>query len=581
MPLAALGRTMQKSASTNKSLAQQLQEAIAAGDMGAIAAIKRQMERGDPQVKATSTGLPDFNGGKPEGFTDEEPPSPTPEPDIVDTEVEDEEVPVQGIELPEQEGDLRFKALEMAGNLGGQFLDNRAINKADKKNRQATARANMVTALTGKQQTPALRSPKRGIGHTLLSALGGAGKVGQASVAQNNAANQTGFKNEIDLAQNDRADFNAQTNRINAEKANTSQSGPKVSDLRKGAEALGQAHQQKGVRYDSPEMAETALLEHEAFKAIKVNYPDMWQSIVGAAFKANAGEFGSVSRLGQGERRLGQGDTRIEGTQRERDIDNVGDLMILKAEEIARTGTPGLAAWNQAFKESLDEVGGPDGLGSIGSALVKQKGTTAYLEKVAKINEQKAKQEAIEFTHAIRQNKEIRATKAMIEGNPWVTKFAEPLNSYAKLIASYNEAKRDTENQSGSHTAFANFFQRLIDPATVREGDIALMKDAMSTFQRWEADIARFSSGGWLASEALDGMMTVAEKVFGAQRDVAVKGVKNSLNSAPSEMLDFAYPGMSPEEIADLLFPLETIPIINKTGKEDPGTIKVSTSEFE
>ena len=69
-----------------------------------------------------------------------------------------------------------------------------------------------------------------------------------------------------------------------------------------------------------------------------------------------------------------------------------------------------------------------------------------------------------------------------------------------------------------NQNAIVQTFQRMIDPATVRLGDIDLIVDSQSSWQRFKTAIARVVKGGFVSDDLLDQMHVVAARLSDAQR---------------------------------------------------------------
>jgi hypothetical protein len=124
-------------------------------------------------------------------------------------------------EAPEQAGSqTTMRILELLGNVGGSIADSRALGKANKANAQAQARANLINTLRGRQ-TAAVepQEPKTGILGTLARGLGGGARAVREGREAEVAGDQAGFENELELAGERRLSFDAESDRVKAEKA--------------------------------------------------------------------------------------------------------------------------------------------------------------------------------------------------------------------------------------------------------------------------------------------------------------------------------------------------------------------------
>ena len=105
-------------------------------------------------------------------------------------------------QVPEPAGGQRnMRLLELIGNLGSQFSQNRAIGKADKKTAQRQAYANLINTLRGSPTasvSPA--TPKEGILGTLARGVEGTGKALRESREAEAAGKADRFGHEVEVA---------------------------------------------------------------------------------------------------------------------------------------------------------------------------------------------------------------------------------------------------------------------------------------------------------------------------------------------------------------------------------------------
>tara|TARA_R100000808_G_scaffold754_2_gene3674 strand:+ start:1124 stop:3343 length:2220 start_codon:yes stop_codon:yes gene_type:complete len=93
------------------------------------------------------------------------------------------------------------------------------------------------------------------------------------------------------------------------------------------------------------------------------------------------------------------------------------------------------------------------------------------------------------------------------------------LNVFSSLNALHKAWHTDKLGKDAYQVAVMNFFQRGIDPATVREGDVALARSAASWKDQITADIMTKAEGGLLDVGYVENMYNVAKAIHEAQRN--------------------------------------------------------------
>ena len=578
-----------------QSLQDDLRDAIASGDLARIARARRALRRAGITSSDGSVAVPD-------GFQDDEgeDTSPeTPESDLsdIDTPEGSGEVDSFGssdklsmydsgplkldVDLPERKSDTAFRLLELAGRAGTSILDNRAEKKADRKNRQAVARSNLVTALTGKQQTPTLRSPKKGIARTLLSSLGGAGKVGQARVADQNAAAQADFKNEVDLYKNKATAYNAYTNRYNARKKGTGKTGagePSETDLRMMGQGLGQLIRDQGTDVTTYESMAQSLLQDPTARRIRDNHPHMFSHLVSGALQGYFKQEKSV--LGNDARTRGLDLTDVRGTR------TVANQVLQSATNAVKSFAENMSeididAIQRVADEEFDTLPAEEdpwtnALAAKAKRAAIEGAFTAHYDKRAKKNSAALKEKEFKFRKELREIDVNRVTLDTLERNPVLASFKGQngvAQSFRALQEIHLEQNWNSEgSRGGNDIAFANMWQRLVDPATVREGDIALMGMSASTFDEMVKDVKRLAEGGMLPPELRESMWASAQALYNGRLEFVVDSLYGTLNMLSDATIDMAFNGMSREGIIENLL---THPAVGRQTVGDQPTREV------
>jgi hypothetical protein len=136
-------------------------------------------------------------------------------------------------------------------------------------------------------------------------------------------------------------------------------------------------------------------------------------------------------------------------------------------------------------------------------------------------------------------SKEIQAQRKQmiseIRQLPAIDKAAEIERSYAGLKAILKDMEQAVFQGTGTagyQYAAVQLFQRLLDPATVREGDIALMRSAQSRFENLVLQLERTVKGQFVNTGLLKSFGEVADTVVEAHRATAKDAVDTYLNSA-------------------------------------------------
>lgn len=102
----------------------------------------------------------------------------------------------------------------------------------------------------------------------------------------------------------------------------------------------------------------------------------------------------------------------------------------------------------------------------------------------------------------------IRQQQTAIGNLPGFSQTGLPTisNSFSGASAIFNRIRPDGSLQGADAISLLNFYQRFIDPATVREGDVALMQSAQSIGDQLKARIGRWEAGEVVSKTLVDQM---------------------------------------------------------------------------
>ncbi len=126
--------------------------------------------------------------------------------------------------------------------------------------------------------------------------------------------------------------------------------------------------------------------------------------------------------------------------------------------------------------------------------------------------------------------------------NDSLKRYEESSNSYASIASIYEGIlnpnsvyNRTVEAQGTADIAMINLFQRIIDPATVREGDVALINDNRSLISKWEAALNHPVQGAILSDEDRKMLVKLAGMMNGNHKAHINKRVLPSVRAAIDE----------------------------------------------
>lgn len=450
--------------------------------------------------------------------------------------------PAEGDEgLPEQVGGQRgLRLLELLGGIGGDIFKSRAIGKANEATAGRQARSNLIAALRGGGGGKvAAEQPRLGLLGNLVS---GAGKLGtglREAGAAETAGDEATFANR--LAQR-KAAADEQTSLAALIRASRTGTGKlptaaqnKVSFMQKGKEIFDAGA--------SISDLEARIRADDDFQALVQQSPNIAAELIGHAKK------------GWGDREQGIFDRTIEEARATfaENRDKIAtqkfslDVQKLHAEGYkdslsavvaqAADPDPNIPSPEDFFGSigvSMDAFG-PEGLSLIHGA---RKGSFGKWFEARRVfmkglrDEQKVAWEQ-QFKEDGRSTDQRNKLFARIINLPGVKSFSGQQGiggSFQRLTATYERYKKGGVDRGAYQAAILNQFQRLIDPATVREGDVRLLVEAQSWFDQVETSLKRVGSGGFVSDSMLSGMMSAAVQLHKAQRLFVESEVSGALD---------------------------------------------------
>ena len=117
---------------------------------------------------------------------------------------------------------------------------------------------------------------------------------------------------------------------------------------------------------------------------------------------------------------------------------------------------------------------------------------------------------------------QFEKVRSGLKAVPFLEKSGELERTYDAFKASISSLKANSYRKSpGQEIAIANFFQRFIDPATVREGDIALQRSATSIFQQLETYLRRTAEGGLIPAGLINSLEQTVDSAMKSHRSKA------------------------------------------------------------
>jgi hypothetical protein len=378
--------------------------------------------------------------------------------------------------------------MEGIGNLLANIGAARGQRKADEATQQGMARSNLISALTGGRVRPAVaeETPEMGLLGRVGQAVGTAGKLGR-EVEQERA--ERGFKQQeadrkaADLDRKIDADALKLRKLIGDEKLDAARIEKWINENARGltkneiARYRAEVYDRLGTgRLDLAEREfEQDLIEFDFFKQMESRGMDVKE----AALKINEDKMKLA----------------WQGAQREYEMQMKKFGLDVKRVE--------------ALEKDVE---------------TRAKRAASYAEQVA-LNTMTARGE---------QKREVRKIIDGLSGKE-LNRMMDPKQGTAAIMQGLNAAYRDFEvdpNQANMNAVF-QMYQRLFDPATVREGDLAIQKEGQGEILRAIASMERLSGGGFvIARSVIEDMKEIADRYNESARKSATNTLNNYIKNA-------------------------------------------------
>ena len=132
------------------------------------------------------------------------------------------------------------------------------------------------------------------------------------------------------------------------------------------------------------------------------------------------------------------------------------------------------------------------------------------------------------------QKREVRKIIDGLSGKE-LNRMMDPKQGTAAIMQGLNAAYRDFQvdpNQANMNAVF-QMYQRLFDPATVREGDLAIQREGQGEILRAIASMERLSGGGFvIARSVIEDMKEIADRYNESARKSATNTLNNYIENA-------------------------------------------------
>jgi hypothetical protein len=179
---------------------------------------------------------------------------------------------------------------------------------------------------------------------------------------------------------------------------------------------------------------------------------------------------------------------------------------------------------NRMYALSLDEF-----------ALDKER--VALLEAKGLVDKQRAEDygrsvSIAEYAAGADRRKALQKTIRDLDSSE-LAEMMDPKQGALKVVNGLNSAYKDYEvdaNQANMNAVF-QMYQRLFDPATVREGDLSIQREGQGVILNYLATLERTFGGGFvLHSSVIDNMEKIAQRYRASMQASAENKLDNYLN---------------------------------------------------
>ena len=425
--------------------------------------------------------------------TVEEAPAPAAKPVVETQETPQEDAPAGSIlsrigRYAKENPDIALAGMEGIGNLLANIGAARGQRKADEATQQGMARSNLISALTGGRVRPAVaeETPEMGLLGRVGQAVGTAGKLGrevEQERAERGFEQQEADRKAADLDRKIADDARKLQDLIRKEKYTDAQIENFLARNTLGMEKNEIARYRAEVydrlgtgRLDLAEREfEQDLIEFDFFKQMESRGMDVKEAAL---------------KIDKDKMKLAW-----QGAQREYEMQMKKFGLDVKRVE--------------ALEKDVE---------------TRAKRAASYAEQVA-LNTMTARGE---------QKREVRKIIDGLDGKQ-LNRMMDPKQGTAAIMQGLNAAYRDFQvdpNQANMNAVF-QMYQRLFDPATVREGDLAIQREGQGEILRAIASMERLSGGGFvIARSVIEDMREIADRYAESARKSATNTLNNYIKNA-------------------------------------------------
>lgn len=443
------------------------------------------------------------------------------------------------LQQPAQQTSPKLRLFEAAARIGEGLLGERAAHKTAKKQAANAALAN-VTAGLGRPTGVAPVVPERNRAGTLLGGLRGLSEAVRANRQEENVLGVENKERDLKLGK-----FLLDVEEENRRRDPT-QDPASESEFDNRFGSLGASLRDQNVPFE--QVAEQ-VRNSDVYKTAVQERSDLGDEFIARAeeeWRSRDTDLASEQRAGgreeraqtEEERRRNQFETsverdwlegfgnRLEGQARNAGVRNMGSTLFEDPK-----------AFDRQYRKELDRLS----VGGLENALGKYELAAAqYWESRIEKEEEKRERERKQVGTAIAAEKEtfdrMEGLRKSLQSLPGVKAFSGTQGiggAFARMDNLYQTyaADRDAPGARGAfQNAIVQNFQRMIDPATVRLGDIQLIVDSQSAWQRFSTAIQRVVSGGFVDDDLLDQMYIVAQRLHSGQRAFVEQEVSGAIN---------------------------------------------------
>jgi len=442
-----------------------------------------------------------------------------------------------GIALPEQAGGQRIpRLLELLGGIGGQIAQSRAIGSSNRANAARQARANLQSALRGGGGGAAFQeTPKVGLLGHLATGLKGLGTGLQDVRTDEVAAEQADFENLIKQRELGLQAQGRDADLIRAQAALHRARNPRGATTKSPDELFEQEGANLFLQDVPREQVEARLRENPVYADMLNDYPDLLGQAYEGHEKARTGDLTEAQKQaaeGRAALRSEQATKLMGEKEEDRAIKGYESLLRGKATVSAHSKNP-FSRPEEAFAMLDFDRMSPGGQLAAMGAYAEAHGL--WYEKnaeVLKADREKEREKRKELIEA--QEKEMKKEQETFKRMEGLRKSLQAQagvkafsgiqgigGAYQRMDGLYKRYVNDPgegEARGAFQNAIVQNFQRMIDPATVRLGDIDLIVASQSAWARFKTSIIRVTEGGFVDDSLLREMHRVAGELHDQQR---------------------------------------------------------------